>query len=159
MLMALHTASTSMTETDIWEWEQRTKLAPKMHEPVEKGFHSIIILLKCLELLQRGIVDSVDNQVVPLLKVRPNLLGTLRLQVGDVSLDTVNQEEHGTGVIGVPLPAGIHSTLVVLESLISNINDLLSSIRLLGRRNRGRRTGILSGDVPPETTGSEGDPR
>ncbi|RCV04744.1 hypothetical protein SETIT_1G025500v2 [Setaria italica] len=105
-------------------------------------------------------MDGVDNWLVELLKVRPHLLGALRLQVGDVGLDTVKQNEHGTGVVDIPLLVCIKSALIVLESLIGSIDDLLSSISLwLGRRDRGRRTGTLAGDVPPETTGLESDPR
>jgi len=53
--------------------------------------------------------------------VFPRLLGTLQQQVDDVGLNTLNQDEHGTGVVGVPLLVDIERTLIGLEGLIGSI--------------------------------------
>jgi hypothetical protein len=72
-------------------------------------------------MLQQGAVDGVDIRLVVLLRVFPRLLGTLQQQVDDVGLNTLNQDEHGTGVVGVPLLVGIERTLIGLEGLIGSI--------------------------------------
>jgi hypothetical protein len=72
-------------------------------------------------MLQQGVVDGVEIRLVVLLRVFPRLLGTLQQQVDGVGLNTLNQDEHGTGVVGVPLLVGIERTLIGLEGLIGSI--------------------------------------
>lgn len=96
-------------------------------------------------MLQQGVVDGVDNRLVVLLRVFPRLLGTLQQQADDVGLNTLNQDKHGTGGVGVPLLDRPQRSYWQWQHL----SDHLGMKPMAREEEQGKRAGALTGDVLP----------